>query len=237
MILLAIETATITVGVALLDETQVRASFSARPGRRHAETLHPAITSVLASVGAHLTDVDAIAVDVGPGLFTGLRVGVAAAKAFAYALGTPAVAVTSTEVLRRAAPAEGRPVVPVVDMRRGEVAFELPGEDEIHVASPDELVARLHKEPALSRALLVGDGAIRHAATIRAAGPAGVEIGDDSHAGPDPEALGLLGLERLHRGEVCDAFALAPRYYRQADARINFSSRDDAEAGSQGPVR
>jgi tRNA threonylcarbamoyladenosine biosynthesis protein TsaB len=233
VILLAIETATIAVGVTLIDEAVVLATFSARPGRRHVETLHPAIASVLSSVGASVADLDAVAVDVGPGLFTGLRVGVAAAKAFSFALGVPVVEATSTELLRRGVPAEQRPVVPLVDMRRGEVAFELPGENEIRVTSPDELVAELNKEMALERALLVGDGALRHAEAIRSAGPPGIEFADDAHAAPDATVLAHLGVERLHRGEVCDAFALAPRYLRQADVRINWTTRDDPPAASR----
>ncbi|HVB05659.1 MAG TPA: tRNA (adenosine(37)-N6)-threonylcarbamoyltransferase complex dimerization subunit type 1 TsaB [Acidimicrobiales bacterium] len=233
MILLAIETATIGVGVTLIEEAVVLATFSARPGRRHAETLHPAIASVLSSVGASVGDLDAVAVDVGPGLFTGLRVGVSAAKALTFALGVPAVEATSTELLRRGAPVAGRPVVPVVDMRRGEVAFELPGDAEIRVTSPDELIAELNKEMALERALLVGDGALRHAEAILSAGPAGVEIADDAHAAPDATVLAHLGIERLHRGEVCDAFALAPRYHRQADVRISWATRDDPPGGAR----
>ena len=233
MILLAIETATIAVGVSLLEEDRVLAAFSARSGRRHAETLHPAIEMVLASVGCTLAEVDALAVDVGPGLFTGLRVGIAATKALSFSLGVPVVSATSTEVLRRGVAASGRAVVPVVNMRRGEVAFELPGEVEVRVSSPDELLAELNKDVALERALLVGDGALRYAELFVSNGPQGLEVAGDAQAAPDPADLGLLATERLHRGEVCDAFALAPLYLRQADVAINWTTRDD-EAGRAG---
>ena len=123
-------------------------------------------------------------------------------------------------------------MIPVVDMRRGEVAFELPGEAEIHVAAPQELIAELNKEQARESAYLVGDGALRHEAAIRAEGPAGIEIGDDALAAPDPVALGLLAREHLHRGELCDAFALAPSYLRQADVQINWTTRGDESPGS-----
>jgi tRNA threonylcarbamoyladenosine biosynthesis protein TsaB len=188
---------------------------------------------VLVSVGAELRAVDAIAVDVGPGLFTGLRVGVAAAKALSFSLGVPVVTATSTELLGRGVISSGGVVVPVVDMRRGEIAYELPGEGEIRVASPDELIAELNKDSALEGALLVGDGALRHADAIRAGAPS-VRFADDAHGAPDPTVLGQLGLERLHRGEVCDPFALAPRYLRQADVQINWTTR--ADLAGEGPA-
>jgi tRNA threonylcarbamoyladenosine biosynthesis protein TsaB len=230
MILLAIETATIAVGVSLLEEDKVLAAFTARPGRRHAETLHPAIEMLTRSVGIPLAAVDAIGVDIGPGLFTGLRVGVAAAKAFSFSLGVPLVSATSTEVIRRAVSAVDRVVVPVIDMRRAEVAFQLPGEADICVAGTDELIALLNKDASLERALLVGDGALRYREELAAGGPAEIAFGGEEFAAPDPVALGHVTRERLHRGEVCDAFALMPRYLRQADVSINWEQRDTVPA-------
>ncbi|HVC25983.1 MAG TPA: tRNA (adenosine(37)-N6)-threonylcarbamoyltransferase complex dimerization subunit type 1 TsaB, partial [Acidimicrobiales bacterium] len=94
MIVLAIESATIEVGVALAGPQGLLATATARPGRRHVETLHPEMAAVCAASGMSLADVGAIVVDVGPGLFTGIRVGVAAAKALAFALSVPVVACT-----------------------------------------------------------------------------------------------------------------------------------------------
>jgi len=126
MRILAIETATIEVGVAVADETGPLASVTARPGRRQAETLHPAIADVCRIAMITPAELDAIAVDIGPGLFTGLRVGVAAAKALAGALGLPVVTATSLEVLKAACPSGLGAVIPVIDMRRGEVAWLMP---------------------------------------------------------------------------------------------------------------
>ena len=145
MRILAIETATIEVGVALGDESGPLATVTVRPGRRQAETLHPAIEDVCRIAGVSLGELGAVAVDIGPGLFTGLRVGVAAAKALAGGLGLEVVTATSLEVLAAACPGAGGSVVPVLDMRRGEVAWLMPGSGPLgfRVGPPAELAGEL----------------------------------------------------------------------------------------------
>jgi tRNA threonylcarbamoyladenosine biosynthesis protein TsaB len=130
MTLLAIESATDMVGVALLRDDGGSAERVHLGGRAHAELLAPAIEEVCAVSGCTVADIDQIAVDVGPGLFTGLRVGVATAKALAQALGVPLLGVGSLDVLAAAAveaeleesgAIRTGPVASVVDARRGEV--------------------------------------------------------------------------------------------------------------------
>ncbi len=105
MILLAIETATNTVGAALWrDDAGVVARVHVG-GRAHAELLAPSIEEVCVASGCRVADIDGVAVDVGPGLFTGLRVGVATAKALAQALSVPVLGVSSLDVLAAAAAA------------------------------------------------------------------------------------------------------------------------------------
>jgi len=127
--LLAIETATDTVGVALLRDDDGAVERIHAGGRAHAELLAPSIEEVCAVSGCTVSDIDAIAVDVGPGLFTGLRVGVATAKALGQALGIGLLGVGSLDVLAEAAleavsaasGARPLPTASVVDARRGEV--------------------------------------------------------------------------------------------------------------------
>jgi tRNA threonylcarbamoyladenosine biosynthesis protein TsaB len=130
MTLLAIESATDTVGVALLRDDGGSAERVHEGGRAHAELLAPAIEEVCAVSGCQVRDIDAIAVDVGPGLFTGLRVGVATAKALGQALGLDVLGVSSLDILAASAaglvpdPGTTPPigaVASVVDARRGEV--------------------------------------------------------------------------------------------------------------------
>jgi tRNA threonylcarbamoyladenosine biosynthesis protein TsaB len=123
--ILAIETATSCVACALWSEDGPVASFALGAGQRHAEMLMPAVDDLCRRAGWSVADLEGVAVDVGPGLFTGLRVGLATATTIATARGVPAVGVTSLEAL--AYPYRRRPglLAPVVDARRGEVYWSL----------------------------------------------------------------------------------------------------------------
>jgi tRNA threonylcarbamoyladenosine biosynthesis protein TsaB len=125
VLVLAVESATDTAGVALADEKGALGSIVVARGRRHTETISPAVETLCRRVGVTLSDLDAVGVDVGPGLFTGLRVGVGTVKALAFALDVPVVTATSLEILAHAVAgsgcSDGRLIVPVVDARRGEV--------------------------------------------------------------------------------------------------------------------
>lgn len=164
--LLAIESATDLVGAALIADDGTALERSHRGGRAHAEQLAPAIADVCAASGLTVGDVDAIAVDVGPGLFTGLRVGVATAKALAQALGLGVLGVSSLDVLAAAVAdrldlgiGPGTTVVAVVDARRGEVFAarygfigydDRAGKDEPGAGHADPADARVHG-PVLMR--------------------------------------------------------------------------------------
>lgn len=238
MRLLALETATVEVGVALVADGELLATATVRPGRRHAETLHPAVEAVCALAGVGLGELDAVAVDAGPGLFTGLRVGVAAAQGFALALGLPALSCTSLEVLHHAAREVAGPVAAVVDMRRGELAWSIrpartPGGGAapfgpVDLSSPEVLAGRLAE--AESPVLLVGDGARRHGEhlaglVVAAGGPPPVVCGPELGA-PPVASLALLAAERLAGGAGGDPGLLEPVYLRPVDARINWTTRD-----------
>ena len=178
MIVLAVESATELGGVALADDAGVLATATVSRGRHHAESIAPAIQFVCRRVGTTLSALDVVVVDVGPGLFTGLRVGVGTAKALSFALDKPLVTMGSLEVLAHAVVssgvAHGTLVVPVVDARRGEVfsarlrttpsGVSWEG-DEVRRA-PEALAAELAGlgEPFV----LAGDGARRYRAALGA---------------------------------------------------------------------
>ncbi len=258
MNLLAIETATDLVGASFLADParpgHPAAAVQSEPGgRRHAEALAPAIEAVCARTGHTVRDVDVVAVDNGPGLFTGLRVGVATAKAFGQALGIGVVPVSSLDVLAAAALGrwEGtRPVtvVAVVDARRGEVFTATYRDGGAGDADPADLVVaptdrcdpttlvagveRLVADVAGGPVVVVGDGAARYRDLLD--GIAGVVLdlldGERALVAPPPTVLAELARARLARGEQpAPAATVVPDYRREADARINWVERRPPE--------
>jgi tRNA threonylcarbamoyladenosine biosynthesis protein TsaB len=121
VLILGIDTATPQVGCAIGGHEGVLATAHSSRGRRHAETLVPAIDFVRRQACVELDEIGAIAIDVGPGLFTGLRVGIATAKAMASALQVPMIGVSSLDLLAFPVRFSPRLIAAVVDARRGEV--------------------------------------------------------------------------------------------------------------------
>ncbi|MEK1933619.1 MAG: tRNA (adenosine(37)-N6)-threonylcarbamoyltransferase complex dimerization subunit type 1 TsaB [Pararhizobium sp.] len=129
MIVLAIDTAGTGCFAAVYDSTidKVLASAGADIGRGHAEQLLAFIDQALAESAKALSDIDRIAVTIGPGSFTGIRVGVAAARGFALALGLPSVGVSILAALAKAAGEKhpGRPVLAAMDAKRDELYCQI----------------------------------------------------------------------------------------------------------------
>ncbi len=241
MLLLAVESATDAAAVALADESGALGSVVVARGRRHTETIAPAIEALCRRVGVALADLDMVAVDVGPGLFTGLRVGVGTVKALSFALDLPVATATSLEVLAHAVigsgVADSRLVVPVVDARRAEVfstrfrPVALDGQGGLvevatdpaapAVWTPEALVADLGtlSEPLL----LLGDGALRYRPLFDALD--GGTLAGPAFCAPPVTALAELCVARGLAGQVHDGRSVMPRYLRRADARINWEQR------------
>ena len=172
MLILGIETATERVSVAIGGHEGVIGLFESTRGRRHAETLVPAIQFMCKQIDIGLDEISVVAVDVGPGLFTGMRVGLASAKAISQALRIPMIGISSLDLLAFPCRHTDRVVVPVIDARKGEVFYamyrQVPGGLQQVVAPRvgpiDELVADLLARS--QEALCVGDGAQRYRAEI-----------------------------------------------------------------------
>ena len=250
MNLLAIESATNLVGAALVTDGDSAAERSHQGGRMHAESLAPAIEEVCALSGLTVRDIDAIAVDTGPGLFTGLRVGVATAKALAQGLGLGVLAVSSLDILaagarEEAGPGRARTVVVVVDARRGEVfasryhfddavsgmyravdpaqARQVPPE----LVTPDGLAESLaDRDHGPGESLfIVGDGAVRYRQLLSGVPAADLGLAERLSS-PSPLTLARLALRRMAAGaEPSPPTDLLPDYRREADARINWEQR------------
>lgn len=232
MLILGIESATQQVGVAIGGHEGVLAAAHTSRGRRHAELLTPTIDFVRRSARVEFEEISCIAVDLGPGLFTGLRVGIAAAKALAQARRVPMIGVPSLDLLAFPVRHTSRLIVTAIDAKRGEVFYafyrQVPGgvqrvSDHL-IGSPDDLASELLA--ARDEILLVGDGATRYREAFD--GLKRVELVDQGLAHPSASSLVQLAHAKALREEFVAPWELTPLYLRKPDAEINWSTRDGA---------
>ena len=256
MIVLGIDTATDVVSVAVVDGEVVLAASELRSEKRHAEDVTPMIDFVVKRAGLGLNELAAIAVNVGPGLFTGMRVGIASAQALAYALSLPLVGVDGLAAMAAAVPAATAShvdiVVPTIDARRSEVAWathrvnsggapervDMTRVDAARVGSIEDLLVAIRERA--QNCLLVGDFAHRHRDDITAALGAQswtTAFGDDSLNWPHAKQVALLAHAQLLRSDahehvthdhISGVPTVAAMYLREADAEINWSQRSHA---------
>lgn len=237
MLILGVDTATAQVSCAVGGHEGVLASVHSLRARQHAETLAPAIAFTCEAARIELSEVSVVAVDIGPGLFTGLRVGVASAKAMAHALRVPMIGVLSLDLLAFAARFTPRLIAAVVDARRGEVytAFyrQVPGGiqrvGDPAVVAPEDLASEVLAGG--EDCLLVGDGALRHREVFE--GLHQVEIADAGLAYPSASSLVMLAHAQALREQWVKPWDLEPVYLRKPDAEIGWATRETGD-GSGG---
>ncbi|GHF29423.1 tRNA (adenosine(37)-N6)-threonylcarbamoyltransferase complex dimerization subunit type 1 TsaB [Streptomyces griseoluteus] len=208
MLLLALDTATPAVTVALHDGTDVVASSSQVDARRHGELLLPAVDRVLAAAGAKLDAVTGIVVGTGPGPYTGLRVGLMTADTFGLALGVPVHGVCTLDGLAYAADMTKGPFVVATDARRKEVYWATYADSRTRLTGPAvdrpaDIAERVAGLPA------VGAGALLYPDTFP-------DVHEPEHV--SAAALASLAAAKLAAGEELDE--PRPLYLRRPDAQV-----------------
>jgi tRNA threonylcarbamoyladenosine biosynthesis protein TsaB len=233
MLILGIETATEQVSCALGGHEGVLALFEVARRRRHAESLVPAIEFICRQADVTLDELGAIAVDVGPGLFTGMRVGIATAKAMAQALRVPVIPIASVDLLAFPLRYADRPIAAVVDARRDEVyhAFYRPVPGGVQrtdgpvVSSVDDLIGELLA--TREEVVCVGNGALRYRDRI-ASEARRVEFAEQWLAYPSAAPLVQLAHAKALREDWVQPSGVEPLYLRRPDAEINWATREVA---------
>ncbi|MGH2453098.1 MAG: tRNA (adenosine(37)-N6)-threonylcarbamoyltransferase complex dimerization subunit type 1 TsaB [bacterium] len=218
MRVLGLETATSYGSVAVVGAEGLLAEVTALVPMRHLEWLLPAVERLLVEAGLQRGDIEGLAVSSGPGGFTGLRIAIASAAAWARAAGIPVIGVSTLEGLAATAPGPGL-IAPILDAKRGEVAAALFRYEEDltltrladdTVLPPERLAEVIPPEQPV---LLLGDGLARWRESIHRALPA-------ARAAPPPAGVpraavvASLGRARLLAGRRDDPYRLAPRYGR-----------------------
>ena len=232
--ILGIETSVEHVGVALGDYRGVRAHSMLASDRRHAESLTPMIQFVMQQAEVEMSDLSAVAVDVGPGLFTGMRVGIAAAQSIAWALELPMIPVCSLDVGAMNAHWSESVVAASLDARRGEVYWALYRMRAIGaepqritepvVSSPEDLA--VHLADRGEEIVCVGSGFDRHQEVFQALQWAQFLGASGSY--PLATHLVTLAGQRLAADDTVLPGAVEPMYLRAPDAEINWQTRGAA---------
>ena len=218
MITLALDTATPDTVVGAVEDGELRAERRLDPdpgGRpRHGPALLELVQEVIDEVGGW-SRCGRIGVGVGPGSFTGIRIGVATARALAQARGLPIAGVVTAAALVAGVPGDGRSALAVIDARRGEVFAALRGAGEAEAGEPTVVAPELLATslPGASGALAAGDGAVRFRGELEATGIEVLADGDPAHR-LSARHVGALA-EKIEAGAPED---VRPLYLRRPDA-------------------
>lgn len=250
---MALDTSTASLAVSVLEQDKLLSEVNTHADRNHSVHLHPVMAQALAEAGLGMDQIEGIAVGVGPGSYTGIRIAVTAAKTLAWANDLPVVGISSLHALawggwqsgrKQAEPAKGvHWVIPLLDARRGQVYTALFAVDSEHQEeAPARMEAdgirlmqswveflkeRISKLPEGERPVslrFIGEVDL-HAEAAR-----GLETWFEGHLYIHPYVfegrwIGHLGAERLLAGEADDLHTLVPNYTQLSEAEANLQRK------------
>ena len=223
MRLLTVDTSTNVFSIALSEDATVLGEESGDAGPSTSAAIPSLIRSLFNHAGFKPEDLDAFAVTVGPGSFTGVRIGIALVKGLAFAAGKPVVPISSLELLAMNARKSPVPVCTMFDARKGEVytaTFSfMDGMKPILIEKAADPLTVI--DETTEATLFIGDGATRYRELI--CGRLGrLALYPEEHLHrPKASAAVPLAIERLGSGAVVSPFDLLPRYLRLSEAELN----------------
>ena len=234
MSILAIDTASSVSSVAVASEGKLRAEVTIEAGRTHSETLLSHIEGALSFAGVERSALRGVAVSIGPGSFTGLRIGLATAKAIAYGLGIPLVGVSTLAALALAFPVPDVYTLVLMDAQKGNAYAGLYEwrDGSLHEVRPvrvASLAEAIAEAAELGKpVLLTGELVLKKRARLEnlpdnvTLAPAHLLTARASHAA-------WLGIARLAAGEQDDPMTLEPFYIRRSEAEVLWEKRHGKE--------
>lgn len=225
MRILALETTERIASLAALDGSQVLLAKRLHPTRRSAQTLISGIDGLLHEVGWRPADIQLIGLTIGPGSFTGLRIGVTVAKTLAYVTGAEVLGVNTLEVIAAQCSTDSAAVWAIMDAQRSQMyaaRFVREGNRVLQIRETktedvDAWLTTVQPEDVVNGPLLV-------ALTTRL--PPGARMADPQQWAPRAECVGHLAFQRYMGGERQDLWRLVPHYYRQSAAEEKLAQRE-----------
>ena len=225
MKILAVDTATKSCSVAIVEAGSVSAELTTLKDQTHSKQLMQLIHKGLALSGFSTTDLDGLAVTIGPGSFTGLRIGISTIKGLAHALDKPVVGISSLDALAWQCADRSYLICPVIDARKGEVYAatyrydndRLTQKNSENVGVPEAVVQKI-REPCV----FIGNGAQLYRRNISTV------LGDQAHFAPGSQntirasSVAFLSMQRFETNDTDEIGDLVPHYIRKSDAELNF---------------
>jgi len=231
MLTLAFDTSSKTAAVAILRDNVILYDAIINIDLNHSEVLLPAIEQACLQTKIRISEIDLFAFTIGPGSFTGLRIGASTLKGLMLATGKPAVGISSLAALALNAGISSKMICSVMDAGRGQVyiayfrykKYGLPeqiGMDE--VIDPEKIAHDSSQE-----IIFVGDGAIKYAGAISNNKDKKISIASELQQYIRASSVAILGMDKYNRNELLDAETFVPVYLRSVDARIKKSLFQD----------
>jgi len=225
MKVLAVETATAWQSVAILDGDRVLACCDQEAAGSHARLLLPAVDRLFTQTGLVPAKLDGLVVSIGPGSFTGLRVGLSTVLGFRTITQLPLAVVPTLEGMAWNFRASTQPLCPVLNSRRGELfwaIFQWQDRERLNRLVPEQVGSAETLAKQLSgTVMLFGEGWKTEKAAIQARGRSVAIIEAQEHVRPSAISIGMAGIARLRRGERAGV-GISPLYVQRPEAEIKY---------------
>ncbi len=232
MKILALETATMQGSLAILDDDTLVAEYSLNIKATHSERLIPAVHTVLTTLGLEVSDLDGFAVSLGPGSFTGLRIGLSTVKGFGFATGKPVVGVSTLAAMAYQFAHAAPLICPCLDARKKEIytaLYDLSSGHAAELISPCAVDPRTFmqqvKESTDRSILFLGDGVNPYRAVMEEVLADRAVFAPPFAAIPRAGTVAALGMIKLRAGHQDDIVNLEPIYLRKSEAEIKWLER------------
>ena len=229
MLILAIECATGSASIAVLDDDRLIGEVYLGAERHHAEVLLPALEHLFSITGMTIDEIDLLACTKGPGSFTGVRIGLSTVKGLALAAQKPIVGVSTLKVLAMNRGFSKNLICTLLDARKNEAYWGLyrinenglpEAETEDRLNDIEAVIRELSREPVD----FIGDGALRYRDKIQEGVPSAGISNDYRMNHPDASALGRIAFDHYKRGWVDNPLTLTPVYLHLSAAELKTSS-------------
>ncbi|OPJ56031.1 tRNA (adenosine(37)-N6)-threonylcarbamoyltransferase complex dimerization subunit type 1 TsaB [Alkalithermobacter paradoxus] len=229
MKILGIDTSSQVATVAIMDEDKLIAEYTINYKKNHSENLMPMISEIFRSCDMKVDDIDLIGVCIGPGSFTGLRIGVATAKAIAHVRNIPIAPVNSLEALAFNMNFSKGIICPIIDAQRSDVytskytweSNTLVSIEEMSVKNIDDLIDELNDR--YDEIVLLGEGVDIHREKLNKLG--NIYIAPNSHKLSKASSVCQIALQKYESGDTLDYKKVEPLYIRKSQAEVQYEEK------------